>query len=112
MLSPSLDFTDFIHQIADLDYRDMIAQADLESDALEAMLYAGQRSVRGIKAARAGRYLAEIGRFLFFMRRGMMPSGVAQGNVALYRQVCKALVAKGQLEPSRLDGFTKRPRVR
>ena len=101
------ELTAFIDTIKDLNYPEIISEAESEANAVDGVLYPG-RGRTGLPQSH--RYLAvnyrrELGRFLFFMRYGRKPHGVEEHELAAYRRVCKALIQKGQLKLGQYDIF-------
>jgi hypothetical protein len=103
------ELTAFIDRIKDLNYPEIISEAEAEANAVDGGLYpgAGRRGLPQSHRYMALNYRRELGRFLFFMRHGRKPHGAEQHELAVYRRVCEALIQKGQLKPSVLGELAK-----
>jgi len=89
LMSQKYDFKSFIDSIEDMSYLEIIAATDKHIEMLERL----PKKERNI----AYGYSRRVGRFLFFMRQGMRPTGVTQYELSLYKQVCERLIEKGEM---------------
>ena len=104
MISPEYDFDKFLKAMAGMDYYEILVKADQECAAAERRSY-GVRGAPKQRQMGSTVYARDIKAFLFFMRYGAKPAGVAEWDFAAYKPVCEALVEKGQFKPSILDHF-------
>lgn len=104
MISPTYNFKEFLDQMVDKDYPEIVIAAEQECTAAERRSY----SVRGAPRARemgSTRYAANLKAFIFFMRSGIRPASADDWEFAMYRPVCEALVQKKQFKPTILEMF-------
>jgi hypothetical protein len=101
------DLVAFLESIRDCDLNSTIREADREAVRYE--YRTGGRS-RGSRDAREGqiRYAEQLKGLIFFLRFGIKPNGVSDEVFQLFRPLCEALVAKGQLLPAVLNCFAKK----
>ena len=99
------DFQAFLDSISDLDYLGMIKEAECEAMAVDHALSPG-RGRKGIDKQHkyeAAKYREIQGRFLFFLRYGIKPSGITDEDFQSFRPVIEKLVEKGQLKSTILS---------
>ena len=94
----------FLTEIEDLDYSEMITQAEAQVRWVESISYGRPGAVEARKQG-SPEYAERIKSFLFWLRFGTRPAGIDNEEFALYRPVADALVEKGQLNPEILDLF-------
>jgi len=101
------DFQRFLNRIGNLSLEEMIKETERVGDALQSRLYPG-RGRRGLGKEHefeARMYMERLGRFLFFLRTGIKPAGISDGEFQSFHPVIEKLVNKGQLKPAILDLF-------
>jgi hypothetical protein len=101
------DFQAFLDRISDLNYFEMIREAEREASAIDAALSPG-RGRKGIDKqykGEAASYRNLQGGFLFFLRYGIKPGGVSDLDFLSFRPVIEKLVKKGQLKDTILSLF-------
>lgn len=104
MISPSFNFREFIIEIQEKNYWDIISLAEKEAYDAEAV----SSGIKGSKEARkrgSANYAHLLKKFIFFMKRGIKPAGIYDWDFMLFRSVCEKLVEKGQLEHKILELF-------
>ena len=101
------NFQEFLGNVGELDYSEMLQAFVREATAVEARLSPG-RGRRGInKQYRwiAVEYLRLLKGFIFFLRSGMKPNGLSMEDFCYFRPVVEKLIEKGQLKSGILDLF-------
>jgi len=99
------DFDEFLKRMVNLDYLDILLQADAECGCVEQSSYRVRGAPRRRKMG-SGEYAKRIKDFLFFMRYGIRPGGASDSEFQSYRPVVETLVQKGQMKPEALQVFT------
>lgn len=101
------DFQAFLNSISNLDYFEMIREAEREAMTVERALSPG-RGRKGIDKQHkyeAVKYNVLLGGFLFFLKIGIKPAGVSDLDFQSFRPVIEKLVEKGQLKSTILGLF-------
>jgi hypothetical protein len=93
MISPSYDIREFIHEVEDRDYEDIILMADREATVAGCLLY-HPRSKEEARRKGAKEYATALENFIFYLRYGVKRYGVSEGVFELYRCVCEKLVKR------------------
>lgn len=104
MISPTFNLREFLHAMIGEDYRNILIAAAQECAEAERL----SCGVRGaVKARQMGSsdYIFALKKFLFFMQRGLRPTGVKDWEFAMYRSVCEPLVGTGEFSPAVLKLF-------
>ena len=100
------DFAEFIEQVKDLPYREMLRMT-------EQTLAQAENQSRGSRAAARARqqgslaFADAVGEFLCFLRQGIKPSNVREFDWPLYRKPVERLIQQGQMLPSVLSLFAE-----
>lgn len=97
-------FLDFLQQVKDLDYMEIIQHAEREVARVESLSYGRPGAVKAREMG-STKYAHEIKEFLFWMRYGTRPASASENNFQLYRIVANELVKKKQFKPSVMDVF-------
>lgn len=103
-MTNTYDFSAFMARMAELDYHEILHEADAEIGRIERLSY-------GVKGAPRHRemgsveYASRIRAFLFYMRHGTRPGSARNSEFISYRQVVEALVRKRQFRAEALDDF-------
>ena len=101
------DFQAFLNSISDLNYLEMIREAEREGTAVERALSPG-KGIKGIDKQyryKAIKYNELLGGFLFFLKYGIKPAGVSDLDFCSFRPAIEKLVEKGQLKSTILSLF-------
>jgi hypothetical protein len=104
MISPSYNFREFIENVQERDYLDIISLAEKEAYDAEA----ASSGIKGsIEARKRGspKYAALLKKFLFFLKYRREPAGIYEWDFMLFRPVCEKLIEKGQLEQKIIELF-------
>jgi hypothetical protein len=104
MISPTYDFQQFLDAMVGKDYHEILVKAEQECAAAERRSY-GVRGAPRQRQMGSTIYARDIKAFLYFMRYGSKPAGVAEWDFKAYKPVCEALVKSGQFKPTVLDQF-------
>ena len=105
MVMNPYDFDTFLKEMAQLDYPEILIAAERIGMAAEKSGKSGRRGVVQVRKRGALDYSRRIGAFLFFMREGRRPDGVADEEFKKYLVVVRPLVEKGQFKPGVLGLF-------
>ena len=97
-------FVDFIEQVKDMDYQDIMNFGDREVARMESMSHSNSGVENDIDME-STKYSEQIKKFLLFMNQGIKPEGVSAYDFRLYRIVVEYLVAKGQMKPEAIEIF-------
>ena len=95
------DFRAFLNHISDLDYFEMIREAEREGMSVD-------RALKGIDRQykyKAIKYRELLGGFLFLLRYGIKPAGISDLDFHSFRLAIEKLVEKGQLKSTILSLF-------
>jgi len=98
------NFVDFIEQVKDMDYQDIMNYGDREVARMESMSYLNPGAEDNINMGKT-KYSEQIKAFLLFMSQGIKPMGVSAYDFRLYRIVVEYLVAKEQMKPETIEIF-------
>ena len=101
------NFQTFLNSISDLDYPEIIMEAEREAMAVERGLSPG-KGIKGIDKQyqyKAIKFRELLGAFLFFLRYGKKPAGVSDWDFQSFRPVIEKLVEKGQRKSTILSLF-------
>jgi len=101
------DFQAFLNSISDLDYLEMIREAEREGMAVERALSPG-RGIKGIDKQykyKAIKYRDLLGGFLYLLKSGTKPAGVSDLDFPSFRPAIEKLIEKGQLKSAILSLF-------
>ena len=101
------DFRAFLNSISDLDYPEVIKEAEREARTVERGLSPG-KGVKGIDKQyeySARKYVELFGGFLFLLMHGIKPDGVSDYDFLSFRPAIEKLVKKGQLKSTILSLF-------
>ncbi len=92
-------FSEFIDAIKNLDYHEILKNADTRCWQLE-------HTSRKEKDRGGLRLADNIKGLLFWLKNGQKPNGLYDWDFILLKPVCKNLIQKKQLKPEALDIFT------
>ena len=98
------NFVDFIEQVKDMDYHDIMKYGDREVARMESMSNSNSGAENNMDME-STTYSEQIKKFLLFMNQGRKPEGVSAYDFRLYRIVVEYLVAKGQMKPEAIEIF-------
>ena len=101
------DFQAFLDSITNLNYPEVIREAERETMAVERALSPG-RGIKGIDKQyryKAIKYRELLGGFLFFLRYGIKPAGISDWDFQSFRPAIEKLVEKRQLKSTILGLF-------
>jgi hypothetical protein len=104
MILPEYDFDKFLKAMAGMEYYEILVKADQKCGTAERRSY-GVRGAPKQRQMGSTHYAHQIKEFLYFMRYGSKPAGVAEWDFKAYKPVCEALVKSGQFKPTVLDQF-------
>ena len=90
-------FVDFIEQVKDMDYHDIMDYGDREVARMESVLNSNSGDEDNIDTE-STKYSEQIKKFLLFMNQGMKPEGVSAYDFRLYRIVVEYLGCQGTNE--------------
>ena len=100
------NFVDFIEQVKDMDYQDIMKYGDREVARMESISYLNPGAEDNINMEKT-KYSEQIKAFLFFMSQGIKPMGVSGYDFRLYRIVVEYLIAKDQMKPETIEIFIR-----
>lgn len=100
------NFVDFIEQIKDMDYQDIMKYGEREVARMQSMSYLNPGAENNINMEKT-KYFEQIKAFLFFMAQGIKPMGVSAYDFRLYRIVVEYLIAKEQMKPETIELFIR-----
>lgn len=98
------DIEDFIEQVKDKDYHEILRLAAEEGSRVQRASY----KVRGATEARrqgSPQYARLLGGLVFFLKSGVKPSGIDDWDFQRFRPIAENLVRKDQFKPEVLCLF-------
>jgi hypothetical protein len=104
MISPSFNFREFIKEVQERNYLDIISLTEKEAYDAEYVSSGIKGSIEARKRGSAN-YARLLKKFLYFMRYGIKPAAIYDWDFMLFRSVCEKLVEKGQLDQIIMEVF-------
>ena len=93
MISTSCDIKQFLSSLKDMDYSDILCSVEKEATDAERLFY---RRKRGGASGDddSSQYARLLKSFLFFLRYGVKPAGLNEGDYQLFQSVGKDLIQR------------------